>query len=118
VASLCRKIAVMYAGKIVEYGTARDIFYDPMHEYTKGLLSSIPRLNETTHKRLVPIPGIPVDMLNIPDGCPFAPRCEGCMNICLREAPPVINGVHGHYASCWLVNKQLQFGEKEAVAVV
>jgi oligopeptide transport system ATP-binding protein len=108
VASMCRRIAVMYAGKIVEYGTSRDIFYDPMHEYTKGLLNSIPRLNETSHKRLVPIPGVPLDMMNLPAGCPFAPRCGNCMKICLKEQPPVIYGSDEHYASCWLVNKQLQ----------
>ena len=113
VASMCKKIAVMYAGQIVEYGTARDIFYEPMHEYTKGLLNSIPRLNEKSHKRLVPIPGVPVDMLNIPAGCPFAARCDNCMKICLKEPPPVINMPGGRYASCWLVNKRAQLAELE-----
>ena len=118
VASMCRKIAVMYAGQIVEYGTARDIFYNPMHEYTKGLLNSIPKLNEIDYKRLVPIPGVPVDMLNIPPGCAFAPRCESCMKICLKRQPPVIYGAEGHYASCWLENKRCQFEQKGADAVV
>jgi len=118
VASMCKKIAVMYAGQVVEYGTARDIFYNPMHEYTRGLLNSIPRLKDDTHKRLVPIPGVPVDMLNLPAGCPFAPRCESCMKICLKEAPPVIYGSQEHYASCWLVNKQAQFNAKEAGSLV
>ena len=74
VARMCEKIAVMYAGKIVEYGTTDEIFYEPKHEYTKGLLRSIPRLDSKDHERLVPIEGTPVDMLNPPKGCPFAPR--------------------------------------------
>ena len=74
VARMCEKIAVMYAGKIVEYGTTDEIFYEPKHEYTKGLLRSIPRLDSRDHERLVPIEGTPVDMLNPPKGCPFAPR--------------------------------------------
>ena len=68
VASMCDRIAVMYAGKVVEYGTTEDIFYNPSHEYTKGLLRSIPKLNEKEHSRLVPIEGSPVDMLNPPAG--------------------------------------------------
>lgn len=85
VASMCDKIAVMYAGKIVESGTIDDIFYSPQHEYTKGLLKSIPKLNKKEHEKLVPIKGVPVDMLNPPAGCPFAPRCDSCMKICLKR---------------------------------
>jgi len=118
VASMCERIAVMYAGQVIEYGTAREIFYEPMHEYTKGLLTSIPRLNEKEHKRLIPIPGVPVDMLNIPAGCPFAARCDNCMGICLREPPPVIGNDEGHYASCWLANKRVQYEEKDVWSVV
>ena len=88
VASMCEKIAVMYAGHIVEYGTADEIFYSPKHEYTKGLIKSIPKLNAEEKERLVPIEGQPVDLLNPPAGCPFAPRCASCMKICLREMPP------------------------------
>ena len=119
VASMCKKIAVMYAGQIVEYGTARDIFYTPMHEYTKGLIRSIPRLDEIEYKRLVPIDGVPVDMLNIPPGCPFAPRCDSCMKICLKETPPVIHRTGEHYASCWLAYKDRESGAdaKEAAIV-
>ena len=84
VASMCEKIAVMYAGHIVEYGTADEIFYEPKHEYTKGLIKSIPKLNVETTERLVPIEGQPVDLLNPPAGCPFAPRCANCMKICLH----------------------------------
>ena len=106
VASMCEKIAVMYAGHIVEYGTADDIFYNPKHEYTKGLLKSIPKLNAETIERLVPIEGQPVDLLNPPEGCPFAPRCEKCMKICLKEMPPKTEITDVHYSHCWLLQKE------------
>lgn len=105
VASMCEKIAVMYAGHIVEYGTTDEIFYEPKHEYTKGLLKSMPRLDTKEHERLVPIEGTPIDMLNPPKGCPFAPRCTNCMKICLREMPPVSNFGEIHYTQCWLNQK-------------
>lgn len=108
VASMCEKIAVMYAGRIVEYGTTDDIFYNPKHEYTKGLIKSIPRLDAKDHERLVPIEGTPVDMLNPPAGCPFAPRCDNCMKICLREMPPVTFFSDVHYTQCWL-NQKAEF---------
>ena len=106
VASMCERIAVMYAGKVIEYGTAEDIFYNPKHQYTKGLIRSIPRIDAKEHERLVPIEGTPVDMLNPPKGCPFAPRCEECMKICLREMPPVTNCDRIHYTQCWLIQKE------------
>ena len=105
VASMCDRIAVMYAGKVVEYGTTEDIFYNPSHEYTKGLLRSIPKLNEKEHSRLVPIEGSPVDMLNPPAGCPFAPRCDSCMKICLRQMPEYTDISDIHYSACWLLQK-------------
>lgn len=110
VANMCEKIAVMYAGHIVEYGTVDDIFYNPKHEYTKGLLKSIPRLDATEHERLVPIEGTPIDMLNPPKGCPFAPRCEKCMKICLREMPPVTEFDDVHYTQCWMNQKEQMQG--------
>jgi len=102
VASICDRIAVMYAGKIVESGLTDDIFYNPKHEYTKGLLKSIPKMYEADYERLVPIEGSPVDMLNPPKGCPFASRCDSCMKICLRQMPPVKNFSDIHYSQCWL----------------
>ena len=105
VANMCEKIAVMYAGKIVEYGTTDEIFYNPQHEYTKGLINSIPKLNQKEKERLVPIEGSPVDMLNPPAGCPFAPRCRSCMKICLREMPPRTELSDTHYPQCWLLQK-------------
>lgn len=106
VASMCEKIAVMYAGHIVEYGTADEIFYEPHHEYTKGLIKSIPKLNVEQTERLVPIEGQPVDLLNPPAGCPFAPRCASCMKICLHEMPPKTELSDTHYSHCWLLQKE------------
>ena len=106
VANMCDKIAVMYAGKIVEYGKTEDIFYNPKHEYTKGLLRSIPVLTEKEHRKLVPIEGTPVDLLNPPKGCPFAPRCNSCMKICLREMPEYTYITEDHYSACWLLQKE------------
>ena len=113
VASMCDNIAVMYAGEIVEYGSTDDIFYNPKHEYTKGLLRSIPKFHEHDYSRLVPIEGQPVDLLNPPKGCAFAPRCSECMKICL-ERKPVRNEYESltnskcntHYAHCWLEQKE------------
>ena len=106
VASMCERIAVMYAGRIVEYGTTDDIFYNPRHQYTKGLIRSIPRLDTKEHERLIPIEGTPVDLLNPPEGCPFAPRCDAAMKICLREMPPVTTFGDVHYTKCWLSQKE------------
>ena len=112
VASMCDRIAVMYAGRIVEYGTTDDIFYNPKHEYTKGLLKSIPRLDAKEHERLVPIEGTPIDLLNPPAGCPFAPRCSNCMKICLSEMAPVTTFDDVHYTQCWMNQKEQM--EREA----
>ena len=106
VANMCEKIAVMYAGKIVEFGTTDDIFYNPKHEYTKGLLRSIPVLTDREHKKLVPIEGTPVDLLNPPKGCPFAPRCDSRMKICLRQMPEYTYISDQHYSACWLLQKE------------
>lgn len=114
VASMCEKIAVMYAGHIVEYGTADEIFYEPKHEYTKGLIKSIPKLNVESKERLVPIEGQPVDLLNPPAGCPFAPRCSKCMKICLKQMPPKTVLSDTHYSHCWLLQKEeFEEGEKD-----
>ena len=112
VASMCEKIAVMYAGHIVEYGTADEIFYNPSHEYTKGLIKSIPKLYAEKIERLVPIEGQPVDLLNPPAGCPFAPRCSECMKICLNKMPPKTELSDTHYSYCWLLQKEALKGEE------
>ena len=101
VAEMCDEIDVMYAGKIVERGTAEEIFYHPKHEYTKGLIRSIPVLGHE-RERLKQIAGSPVDLLNMPDGCAFAPRCERAMKICLKEYPEEISVGKDHLSSCWV----------------
>ena len=102
VAEICDKVSVMYAGKMVEQGPVDDIFYNPGHPYTKGLLRSMPRVDAESYERLIPIEGSPVDMLNPPDGCPFAPRCEHAMKICLQKMPPYVEMGENHHAACWL----------------
>ena len=95
------------------HGTTDEIFYQPGHEYTKGLINSIPKLNTAEHERLVPIEGTPVDLLNPPAGCPFAPRCKNCMKICLSKMPPRTELSDTHYTYCWLQQKAaFEKGEK------
>ena len=106
IADMCDEIIVMYAGRICERGTADEIFYNPRHEYTKGLLRSIPRL-DTGHTRLIPIHGSPVDLTNMPKGCAFASRCDNCMKICLSELPDELDINDFHKASCWMNVKQV-----------
>ena len=106
IADMCDEIIVMYAGRICERGTADEIFYNPRHEYTKGLLRSIPRL-DTNHARLIPIAGSPVDLTNMPKGCAFASRCDNCMKICLTELPEELDINENHKASCWMNVKQV-----------
>ena len=114
VAEICDKVSVMYAGKIVEQGEVNDIFYNPSHPYTEGLLRSMPRVDADDHERLIPIEGSPVDMLNPPEGCGFGARCEHCMNICLRKEPPVVDLGNGHFSKCWLrVLKEQEQKEEE-----
>ena len=101
VAQMCDEVIVMYAGGICEKGSVDDIFYRPKHEYTKGLLHSIPTAANSGQK-LEPIAGTPIDLLNMPKGCPFAPRCKGAMRMCLREPAPLITVENGHDAACWV----------------
>ena len=101
VAQMCDEVIVMYAGSICEQGTADEIFYNPRHEYTKGLLRSIPAL-DSDGGRLQPITGTPIDLLNMPAGCPFAPRCDEAMKICLRERCERMQINDDHQAACWV----------------
>ena len=101
VAQLCDEVIVMYAGSICEQGTADEIFYNPRHEYTKGLMRSIPTA-DTAGTRLQPITGTPIDLLNIPAGCPFAPRCDNAMKICLKERCQRMMINADHAAACWM----------------
>ena len=100
IANTCDEIIVMYGGKICERGTADEIFYNPRHEYTKGLIRSIPRISEK-HEKLIPIAGSPIDLLNLPKGCAFAARCDHAMKICLEQPPEEVQVNDFHIAACW-----------------
>ncbi len=101
VAKICDRVAVMYAGRIVENGDVRDIFYNPSHPYTKALLNSLPKVYER-EERLHTIEGQPPELHDLPPGCSFAPRCAEAREICEREYPPQSNIKDGHVVSCWL----------------
>ena len=101
VAQMCDEVIVMYAGSICEQGTADEIFYNPRHEYTKGLMRSIPS-TANRDQPLKPISGTPIDLLNMPEGCPFAPRCDRAMKICIRERCPRLEINDDHAAGCWV----------------
>jgi oligopeptide transport system ATP-binding protein len=102
VAHTAQRVAVMYAGKVVETGTLREIFYDPQMPYTWGLLSSIPLPTADRSQELIPIPGSPPDMADPPKGCPFTPRCPYAMRICAEEMPGYSAFSAEHKAACWL----------------
>ena len=110
IAQMADEIVVMYGGRICERGTADDIFYHPAHEYTKGLLRSIPRVDNMKEK-LVPIAGTPINLLNMPKGCAFCSRCDNAMKICLEEVPPELRMPDGHFASCWMNVKNNNYVE-------
>ncbi len=102
VARYADRVNVMYAGRIIERGTARDIYTNPRHPYTLGLLASVPRLDEPRRERLAPIEGQPPDLTRLPPGCAFAPRCGYRVERCLVEVPPLSSiGDGGHVAACW-----------------
>ena len=106
VAQMCDEIIVMYAGSICEQGTANEIFYNPQHEYTKGLLRSIPGTT-SAGTRLQPISGTPIDLLNMPKGCAFAPRCDAAMKICITDKPERVEISNNHTSSCWMCVKNM-----------
>ena len=112
IADLCDNIVVMYGGRICERGTAHEIFYNPRHEYTRGLLRSIPNVNNMK-KKLIPISGSPINMLNMPKGCAFCARCDSAMKICLAEKPEELLINENHKAACWL-NVRDAFEGREA----
>ena len=107
VAQVCHRVNVMYAGRIVETGTVEEIFYNPKHEYTKGLINSIPKMDKRTN-RLEPIPGNPVDVFALPSGCSFAPRCNNCMKICLKKFPGFLQVKDDHYTACFKYLKDME----------
>ncbi|GGK18011.1 dipeptide transport ATP-binding protein DppD [Caldalkalibacillus thermarum] len=106
VAQIADRVSVMYAGKIVESGSVKDIFKHPQHPYTKGLLQSIPRLDQSRHKPLIPIPGTPPDLFAPPPGCPFVDRCPYALEVCKHYEPPVTDVTRSHRVSCWLQDER------------
>ncbi|HSL87574.1 MAG TPA: ABC transporter ATP-binding protein, partial [Bacteroidales bacterium] len=113
IAEMCDEIIVLYGGRVCERGTADDIFYDPSHEYTKGLLNSIPSITRIK-ERLKPIAGTPINILNMPLGCAFASRCDSAMKVCLTVVPEELTLSDTHKAACWLnVKKMAEESRKE-----
>lgn len=106
VANMAKRILVMYAGKIVESGTTEDIFYNPKHPYTQGLLKSMPRLDSACKGELMSIEGTPPDLFSPPAGCGFAARCEYCMKICKIRQPEMFSVSEGHDTACWLLHEK------------
>lgn len=117
VAELCDEVVVMYGGKIVERGTADEIFYNPKHEYTKGLLNSIPSV-DGNKERLKPITGNAIDLLNLPKGCAFSPRCPHAMKICLEKYPEERDVNSNHRCSCFMYERELALIDNESKEVV
>nr|WP_319489706.1 ABC transporter ATP-binding protein [uncultured Caproiciproducens sp.] len=107
VANIANRVAVMYGGKLVETGSVRDLFYQTVHPYTKGLLSSIPKLHEN-EQQLSSIPGTPPDLMDPPKGCPFAARCEHTMKVCQEYMPEYTQISDTHRAACWLLDERAQ----------
>jgi oligopeptide transport system ATP-binding protein len=106
VSDICDKIIIMYGGEIVEYGPIESLFESPSHQYTLGLIGSLPKIDVTDKEVLKPIEGTPVDLMHPPAGCPFAPRCSECRKICLTEKPPYFKIGENHYSACWLHYKE------------
>jgi oligopeptide transport system ATP-binding protein len=106
VARYANRVNVMYAGKIVESSSARELYANPRHPYTLGLLRSVPRLDEARRDKLVPIEGLPPDLANVPKGCSFYPRCSYHIERCLQEEPPLMLVDEKHYAACWVDVRQ------------
>ena len=111
VARYADRINVMYAGKIIETGTAKEIFANPRHPYTLGLLKSVPRLDEARKSKLEPIEGVPPDLVHLPKGCSFYPRCRFHVEKCLEEVPPLLLVAENHFSACWEYERVM----KEAV---
>ena len=112
VARYAKRVFVMYAGNIVEYGSAMDVYHYPCHPYTAGLLASVPRLDETRKTRLQSIEGQPPDLIALLIGCPFQERCTYSIPQCLKEKPPLLEITPNHYAACWVSQKGTRLWQK------
>jgi len=120
IARMCDRVVVMYGGKVVEQGTAQEIFYNTAHPYTKGLMDSIAKLDTKKGERLKPIEGTPPDLFFPPKGCPFAARCEYAMDVCKENPPYKYQLSEEHVTNCWLQHEfapDTEFKKEEAVAV-
>ncbi len=113
VANLADRVAVMYAGKVVEQGTVQDIFYRQAHPYTAALLRSLPTIDTDRSEELVSIPGTPPDLFAPPKGCGFASRCRECMHLCKDNQPPEFTVSEGHTASCWRLHPDFPQAKEE-----
>lgn len=111
VSDICDRIIVMYAGKIVEKGDSRQIFYRKKHPYTEGLLASVPDVESDVNEELKPIKGNPPDMSHVKPGCAFAPRCGYAMQACVKEDPPLLGVEENHEAACWRIVQE-QMGQE------
>ncbi|GIO05467.1 ABC transporter ATP-binding protein [Brevibacillus reuszeri] len=116
IANMCNRIVVMYGGTIVEQGTTKEIFYEPKHPYTWGLLRSIPQFSEGEKKKLISIPGSPPDLLRPPAGCAFTARCPYAMKVCEKLPPPQVTLSETHQAACWLMHPKAQTHAKEVIS--
>jgi oligopeptide transport system ATP-binding protein len=114
VADICDSVSIMYGGTVVEQGSVNDVFYSPLHPYTKALMKAIPRVDYKEYERLIPVEGMPINALSPPGGCVFHPRCASCMQICRQKAPARKEISYGHSASCWLL-EDVQESEEAVV---
>ena len=101
VARYADRVNVMYAGRVIERAEARELYANPRHPYTVGLLNSVPRLDETREEKLIPIEGLPPDLAHLPEGCSFYPRCDWRTDRCLAEFPPITQVAGEHEVACW-----------------
>ncbi|MGH2613701.1 MAG: ABC transporter ATP-binding protein [Thermomicrobiales bacterium] len=117
VAGMADRIQVMYAGHIVESASTEEIFANPRHPYTVGLLKSIPRLDATRKEKLEPIRGLPPDLIDLPDMCPFVPRCNYAREKCEQKNPPLLEVKPGHWSACWFWEEVSKESDQDLVAL-
>lgn len=115
IARYARRVVVMYAGKIIEGGDSTEIYHNPRHPYTLGLLKSIPRLDEVRREKLDPIDGMPPDLVDLPEGCSFAPRCQFAIDRCTQETPPLTRVDGNHESACWRFEELAELNGSTAV---
>ena len=112
IARYANRVAVMYAGKIVEQASTEELFYRPAHPYTMGLLKSVPRLDIARSAKLETIKGNPPDLGNLPEGCSYRPRCPYAFERCEREAPPLLEVDENHFSACWVAEQLININPR------